>query len=302
MLIGLSQMSRLSVFTLLLLLFGFEAAHALTPVPVCLPSWEWTYNSLSQNPCQVAQYLMATCYGGGFNIPKLMPGLYYPGPTEPINGTSCACSPVTYNLLSACAACQGAEVIWWSDYSWNCTDIPSGVFFPNPVPSGTYVPQWGIAGVTKNGIWQANECYTIGNTPEIGPGTLIGSSNSSSSNVGAIVGGIIGGIAAVVAAGLAIWIWRRRKHRQAKSALVANGVQQPSMGDDRTPGSDTGTPLQPLTSGTTTNMKFYDPNDPSTFPVLQGARSTPEVQDSSGSGHAPSSNIAQSSYRGFPAV
>jgi hypothetical protein len=168
--------------------------------------------------------------------------------------------------------------------------------------------------------------YFSKDTPEIGPGTLIGSSNSSSSNVGAIVGGIIGGIAAVVAAGLAIWIWRRRKHRQAKSALVANCVQQPSMSDDRTPGSDTGTPLQPLTSGTTTNMKFYvrvsmsplalrrvyvhistvlvlqDPNDPSTFPVLQGARSTPEVQDSSGSGHAPSSNIAQSSYRGFPAV
>jgi hypothetical protein len=41
LLIGLSQMSRFSMFTFLLLLFGFEAAHALTPVPNCLPSWEW---------------------------------------------------------------------------------------------------------------------------------------------------------------------------------------------------------------------------------------------------------------------
>ena len=148
--------------------------------------------------------------------------------------------------------------------------------------------------------------------------------------MGAIVGGVIGGIAAVVMAGLAIFIWRRRKRRQAQSAALAvhNGVQQPSMGEDRSTGSDTGTPLQPLTSGTTTNMKLYvrvyvstgtmactcshfhafglpiaqDPNDPSTFPVLQGARSTPEIQDSSGSGHTPISNIVQSSYRGFPAV
>jgi hypothetical protein len=87
-----------------------------------------TYNSIEQNPCTVAAFLLSTCNGGsqssfscttsqpylrtGYNIQPLPQGYSYTGPTAGTSNT-CKCSTVAYSLLSACDACQGST---WFKY------------------------------------------------------------------------------------------------------------------------------------------------------------------------------------------
>ncbi|KAI0246196.1 hypothetical protein BJV78DRAFT_1256725, partial [Lactifluus subvellereus] len=56
-------MSRPPILVSLLLLSGIVVAQIDAP-PDCSPPWQWTSNSLGQNACTVAAYLMATCNGG----------------------------------------------------------------------------------------------------------------------------------------------------------------------------------------------------------------------------------------------
>jgi hypothetical protein len=101
----------------------------------CLICWycAQSYNSLGQNPCTVAAYLMSTCNGGcelssslpcpcifepcrlisfsAFAIKTLAPGYHYTGPGGYDDTDLCKCNTVTYSLLSACVACQGEEWI-----------------------------------------------------------------------------------------------------------------------------------------------------------------------------------------------
>lgn len=55
-----------------------------------------------------------------FVIPALLPQNSYTGPSGQDNGDLCKCNTVTYNLISACAACQEGSWItcvdgfWWS--------------------------------------------------------------------------------------------------------------------------------------------------------------------------------------------
>jgi hypothetical protein len=92
-----------------------------------------TYNSLGQNPCEVAAFLQSICYGGGqssfsriaslaissprteFHIPALPQGRAYNGPAYG-DSTLCKCSTIVYSLLSACDACQGDP---WFKYVLN---------------------------------------------------------------------------------------------------------------------------------------------------------------------------------------
>jgi len=86
----------------------------------------------------------------------------------------CKCNTVTYSLLSACVACQGEEWISWPKYMHNCSKVLPSSSFPNPVPHGTRVPYWVLIDVTIKDTWDALKAYTIGGTPEAGPGTLLG--------------------------------------------------------------------------------------------------------------------------------
>ena len=79
-----------------------------------------------------------------FTIDTLRPGYesYYLGPSGIDASDLCKCNTVTYSLISACGACQGANwlrydpyhcsllntswelthtIISWSEYSFNCT-------------------------------------------------------------------------------------------------------------------------------------------------------------------------------------
>ncbi|KAH9991388.1 hypothetical protein BJV77DRAFT_962867 [Russula vinacea] len=281
-------------------LFFFSAfAFAQVNAPNCVStSWFWAYNSLSQGPCTVLGYLMATCDSGSYNIPPLSnPGSWYYPPGSEAAADLCYCNTVGYSLFSACSACQNGIfftcghvvsfstpmahilVISWSDWVTNCTKVLPPSSFPNPVPSGIRVPHWALLDVTHcnhNAIqnennWNPSESYAAGDTPEVLPGSLIGPSSVSttatslhpsstgsstplptgkSSNTGAIAGG-----AAAVPS------------ESAMSAGVGASQSQQPLSDEVVPPSSCGSPV---------SMKFYDPNDPTTFPMYQGR---PQSQD-----------------------
>jgi hypothetical protein len=91
-----------------------------------LIAWHYAQsaNSLGQNPCTVAAYLISTCYGGcewssflscarepwrlisfaAYTIDALPNGTAY---TTSQNNNLCVCNTVAYSLLSACDGCQG---------------------------------------------------------------------------------------------------------------------------------------------------------------------------------------------------
>jgi len=86
-----------------------------------------TFNSIGQNACTVAAYLMSTCNMGcecsspcvqeekwrliscmyvAWTIDPLQQGYHYSGPRGIDDGNLCLCNTVVYSLLSACDACQ----------------------------------------------------------------------------------------------------------------------------------------------------------------------------------------------------
>jgi len=173
--------SGLAAFTSLFLFVASDLVAAQITSPYCtdtISSWKWSFNSLGQNPCTVLAFLMATCYGGSFEIPPLGLGdTSYSGPfVDQVTATltdACWCNTVTYNLISACSECQGGQSLFWSDYNFNCTLILAPSTFPNPVPAGTRVPQWALLGIPSSNYWSPTAAEHVGDTPEILPGELI---------------------------------------------------------------------------------------------------------------------------------
>lgn len=156
------------VVSLASLLFFAGFAAAGISAPPCDVSWKWSLNSLGQNPCGVAAYMISTCAGGSFTLPPLGNGYAY-GPT--LGTDPCVCNTVTYSLLSACQGCQGDKWFTYSAFTTNCTMVLAPATFPNPVPSGTSVPYWALIVTAKFDPTRASQ---IGNIPEAGPGTKIG--------------------------------------------------------------------------------------------------------------------------------
>jgi hypothetical protein len=95
-----------------------------------------TFNTIGQNACTVAAYLMSTCNMGcecsspcvreekwrliscmyaAWTIDPLQPGFHYLGPNGIDDGNFqlCMCNTVVYSLLSACDACQSEP---WVSY------------------------------------------------------------------------------------------------------------------------------------------------------------------------------------------
>ncbi|KAH9054538.1 hypothetical protein EDB87DRAFT_1702119 [Lactarius vividus] len=283
------------VLTSLVFLAASDLVLAQIRAPDCSASWKWSFNSLGQNACTIAAFLMSTCNGGAFTINALQPGYSYLGPTSDVDdANTCKCNTITYNLISACDGCQGSLWTTWFDYSFNCTTTLPPSMFPNPVPLGTSVPQWALVDNTFENLWNATKAYIVGVTPELGPGSLISASTSGSvsptssasqsrassssssesgPDIAAIAGGVAGGIVAIVAIGALLFYFLRRRWR----------VQAPSAAVDGTLGDNTYVPRTP--------MKFYDPNDPSTFPEFQSLPYNGDTQDTRPQG-----------YHGLPTV
>lgn len=61
--------------------------------------------AVSRCTCGTSHAILFAC--AAFDIPSLLPGNSYTGPTGVDNGDTCKCNTVLYNLISACDACQG---------------------------------------------------------------------------------------------------------------------------------------------------------------------------------------------------
>ncbi|KAH9018635.1 hypothetical protein EDB85DRAFT_2154332 [Lactarius pseudohatsudake] len=189
--------------------------------------------------------------------------------------------------------------------------------FSHPVTAGTRVPQWALLDITfllpkRANIWNATAAQIVGDTPEILPGGLIGTSASSpsrKSNTGAIAGGVAGGVVAIAAiAGLVFIFWRRQRHAKAPpAASLINDVSPPLPPSPMTQVHPAPTPLYDHTQGSP--MTLYDPNNPNTYPQLQEhvLVSTPSVNapvvsyDGYLNGSSPT-NMRPQGYHGLPTV
>ncbi|KAF8266888.1 hypothetical protein EI94DRAFT_1731877 [Lactarius quietus] len=227
------MLSSLAAITSLFLLSGdLVAAQVLGPICIDITtSWQWSFNSLDQSPCEVTAYMMSTCYGGSFIMDPLGVGsTSYAGPSveDAREEDACYCNTVIYNLVSACGGCQGGSPISLSEYYLNCTTTLEPALFPNPVPVGTQVPHWALLDPTSSNFWSASTAQLVGDTPEVTPGQVINSpaippivstsavpeprttvpssgSSGRGSNKSDITGGVVRGVTIVAAiAGLAL--------------------------------------------------------------------------------------------------
>ncbi|TRM62590.1 hypothetical protein BD626DRAFT_497860 [Schizophyllum amplum] len=262
-------------------------------------NYDWTYNTLTQSPCDVLVYLGAVCNSGIFSVPSLETDEQYVGP-DPAYATECRCNTVFYSVLAACSACQDAEYIEWSTYSANCSSVAIAQY-PEDIPSGTRVPHWAYQDVVSNDTFSlqtaindaysdpaestgsAKPTYSASKSSSSGssdPGAQPSSASSSSgsgskTNVGAIAGGVVGGVVGLGLLGALLFFLMRRRRQRAGMAPASAAPPLTS----HTP------PLPPSTPGAfsektefvpnrTATPKLYDPSDPSTFPSSPAPTST----------------------------
>ncbi|KAH9168065.1 hypothetical protein EDB89DRAFT_1636731 [Lactarius sanguifluus] len=315
--------SSLTVIASLFLFFAGDLVVAQVIAPICTDlesSWEWSFNSLDQNPCLVSAYLLSLCYGvAGFIVNPIV-GVgdsYFPPTQEQLQkASSCWCSTVMLSLISACSECQKGLSTPWTQFSQNCPGIIEPSTFSYPVPEGTRVPQWALLDITRANIWNATAARIVGDTPEILPGELIrtsASGPSKRSNTGAIAGGVAGGILAIAAiAGLVFIFWRRQQRAKAPpAASLVNDVPPPLLPPPMTEVHPAPSPsYADYTEGSP--MPLYDPNNPNTYPRLQEhvQASTPSVNvpvvsyDGYSNGNSPTNMqpLRPQGYHGLPTV
>ncbi|KAG2144847.1 hypothetical protein BD769DRAFT_1771858 [Suillus cothurnatus] len=253
-----------------------RGAFAQTSTATCMSSYGWMNNSLGQDPCVVASYLLNVC--GADEIPPLPAGYIYEAPTTATQN-SCVCNTVTYSMISACADCQNGSYLSWSSWSSSCSQM-SIRQYPMDIPSGTKVPNWAYLNVTGSGFDPSAAQITgdLRNLPQpIMHPSLTSSSTSSSAtatglsttsapsststDVGTIAGGIVGGIAGAAAiVGLATWYFIRR-HRSSTTPSAAFSDIGGGPGHTQSFYS-TNTTTLPMAQ----QSRLYDPSDPTTFP------------------------------------
>ncbi|KAF8328047.1 hypothetical protein F5887DRAFT_152959 [Amanita rubescens] len=239
--------------------------------------YNWTFNSMGQSPCYVANTLIEQCTGQTYNFASLPFGNVYIF-TPPFSNNSCYCNTVWYSLISACAICQNGFIFTWPMYSQNCTQTYL-TKYPDPIPSNTIVPSWAYLDVTV----EANDAFNfdVASSVAVGSSSTVSASRSFSStpvstsltstsaltsasassipnslsshspktDAGAIAGGAIG-CAFGGALILALLLWLYKKLRASwPSTLAAPSPPSPSWTDTSAilsppPLTDSPTPVQ----------------------------------------------------------
>lgn len=300
------------IFVLLPFFLGFLGCEAQTvtiPVPSCtVSSQNWATNNEGQSPCLVATALINAC--SPESPTDLMTlnnsqNSYNPPPRNSAN--ACTCSSVTYSMVSACAICQGGLAGTWTGLgtkSWiaNCpANVTSLTFFPQPVPSGVFIPTWAFLNVTANGdFFSADTAEQLANehqpdvTTGVDPlpssttnapsssGTHSSSSGSSSAanqtsppaqghsktNGGVIAGAVVGSLVGVACIVLVVFFYiRYRNERKPRRHYEGNYEKKEEKIE---PGLMSGSTTQSTMAMPVTSyapLKLYDPEDPSTFPT-----------------------------------
>ncbi|KAG1891137.1 hypothetical protein F4604DRAFT_1913950 [Suillus subluteus] len=158
-----------------------RGAFAQMSTVTCLSSFGWMNNSLGQDPCLVAAYLQSACEAT--TIDPLPPGYIYAAPSAAL-ANPCACSTVTYSMLSACADCQNATYLNWTSWSLSCTqtsiresvrkvvDILQAFLIPPidrylmNIPTGIKVPNWAYLSVSGASGFDPVAAQSNGDLPE----------------------------------------------------------------------------------------------------------------------------------------
>jgi hypothetical protein len=137
---------------------------------------------------------------------------------------------------------------------------------------------------TLSYLFPSNFCLTPApyslDSPELGPGTVIGASDSKhTSNARAIAGGVVGGIAVITICVVAVVFFLRRRHSQPSSATSAgNGASNSHKDQVLRPFLDRRTVTAPLREKTSLmktyvcvsllpvpcvySLLFFDPSEP----------------------------------------
>ncbi|KAF9527099.1 hypothetical protein CPB83DRAFT_895530 [Crepidotus variabilis] len=198
---------------------------------ICSPDFAWMANSKGASPCQTASNIDALCNNGNWNIPQLNASVKYSNP-KTADGTAslCTCSWASYNLISACIACQGfpEQIPFWGDYSSDCAGKISESYWPNAItiPSNVVLPFWS----TPNPTTWTNQKFTPSDAkniaqqghPDVGA-TPAPTQKSKSTPVGPIVGGVVGGVVVIVAfIAIAIFIIRRNRKNSDQTSILTH--------------------------------------------------------------------------------
>ncbi|KAH8920357.1 hypothetical protein BT69DRAFT_1352481 [Atractiella rhizophila] len=220
------------MFLIMFLLFALvSSVIAQQSDAICGQGFDWLQNDLKQSPCVVASSIFGSCTNTQFNLWALPgPNWLYPGPTSRDPGdyawNRCDCTMELYNLLSACAYCQGAHWPTFASHTQLCnasfTGDDRGALYELPVkvPADTELPSW----VTHNSSANAGGTFDVDVARQIADHPS--SSSSSSTPVGAIVGGVIGGLALLALIGGIFYFLQRRKQQKSQLAS-ADSIQSP---------------------------------------------------------------------------
>ncbi|KIN93564.1 hypothetical protein M404DRAFT_501237 [Pisolithus tinctorius Marx 270] len=232
----------------------------------CSSEYNWMENTMNQNPCLVAAYLLSVCSGGSYTVSSLSPSTHYVGPWVG-QGNPCECSTATYCLLSACSICQNATYINWSSWSFNCSTVYTG--YPESIPNGTAIPEWAYQEVIATDNLDLGTApppsftpttIPILHTPSSTP-SATAQSPSKSGNTGAIIGGAVGGVVGLAAiAALAVRLFLHRRQQKTPPDARGDGTVPAVTNSMHMVNSD------PYTAAVA-QPKPYDPSDPSTFPT-----------------------------------
>lgn len=248
----MTPFARLSSLWLAGLMLPVAYAQSATTTAVCGSNFDWMDNSRAQSPCLIAAYLQGACGSGTWTVP-LLPFTATGAQQSylPPNGTAmnlCTCSAAVYNLMSACAACQGGGWLLYAPWSLGCESqnmlgLPDSFPPSIPIPSNTTVPEYALVDPRAwfGGGFNISEArgvalgavppsYTL-TTSSIGTSTPVSSSSMHSEtssatvassntsthqdNTGAIVGGVVGGILGIsLVIVLIIWLVYGKRLRQ----------------------------------------------------------------------------------------
>ncbi|KZV81762.1 hypothetical protein EXIGLDRAFT_844329 [Exidia glandulosa HHB12029] len=207
----------------------------------CDAAYSWMDNAKGQSPCLVAAYLLGACSAdltwdvGPINLANDS-SYAPPGTDNPATFNPCGCSWAVYNLLQACAVCQGEmHIRTWPSWRMACTPefLQQDTFFPGSpyeINSNTSVPYW----ATQNPVdaWDS-ATFNPSTARNLDPGhddlTSVDPKHKTVSP-GAIAGGVVAAIVVVVVAVLAtLFVLRRRRQRRANIPAPGLMLTRPSL-------------------------------------------------------------------------
>ncbi|KIM39043.1 hypothetical protein M413DRAFT_29611 [Hebeloma cylindrosporum] len=210
-------------------------SRAAQSLAVCSTQYAWLDNSKRFSPCQVAASVDALCNSGNWILPALNASVKYNPPNTPSGTASlCTCSWASYNLLSACTACQGfpEQIPQWSFYSFGCGGFLTDVAFPSNItlPESVSIPFW--AGEDPSN-WPG-ETFNVNNAQQIasqGHADLTGNLRTStpvtpqkSNNTGEILAITFAGILAIALALVSYLFYRRRKLNRRQATELPQAI------------------------------------------------------------------------------